>query len=272
MNYLVYEQLGATRENEDMSTPKQITIDPLSACSLRLELATKGNTLGTATGFVVESGGRYYLITNWHVVAARNPDTNQLLSDTGAVPEELRIVHHLKERLGSWAVFSEPLFDTNGSPRWLEHPQGRVIDVVAVPLTDHPDVAFYPLDLSLTDTNMLPQPGMPVSIIGYPFGLATGVAWPIWKTGHIASDPDLDYDGRPAFLIDATTRGGMSGSPVVLRLSGGYPTRDGSFILAGGVATLFLGVYSGRIHGQAEIGRVWRPLVIEEILGPASST
>ena len=253
-----------------MSIPKEIIIDPLSTCSLRLELAAKGNALGTATGFVVESGGGYYLITNWHVVGGRNPDTNELLSDTGAVPDELRIVHHLKIRLGSWAVFSQRLFDSNGHPKWLEHPQGRIIDVVALPLTQHPDVAFYPLDSALADTNVLPQPGMPVSIIGYPYGLATAVAWPIWKTGHIASDPDLDYDGRPAFLIDATTRGGMSGSPVVLRLSGGYPTRDGKFILAGGIATLFLGVYSGRIHGQAEIGRVWRPHLIREILSYAS--
>lgn len=29
----------------------------------------------------------------------------------------------------------------------------------------------------------------------------------------------------------------------------------------------FLGVYSGRIHGDVELGRVWRPQVIDEILG-----
>ena len=81
-----------------------------------------------------------------------------------------------------------------------------------------------------------------------------------------ASDPGLDYDGRPAFLIDATTRGGMSGSPVVLRLHGGYRTSENNYIMAGGTTTRFIGVYSGRIHGQAEIGRVWRPHVIPEIL------
>ena len=122
------------------------------------------------------------------------------------------------------------------------------------------------MDMSLADTDVIAQPAMPVSIIGFPYGLATAGAWPIWKTGHIASDPDLDYDGRPAFLIDATTRGGMSGSPVVLRLSGGYNTKNGKQILAGGIATKFLGVYSGRIHADAEIGMVWRPHVINEIL------
>jgi hypothetical protein len=86
---------------------------------------------------------------------------------------------------------------------------------------------------------------MTVSIIGYPYGLATAHAWPIWKTGHIASDIDLDYDGRPAFLIDATARSGMSGSPVVHRTSGGFTTRSGDVIYSTGVrpATRFLGVY-----------------------------
>jgi hypothetical protein len=107
---------------------------------------------------------------------------------------------------------------------------------------------------------------MPVSIIGFPFGLSTAGAWPIWKTGHIASDPDLDYDDRPAFLIDATTRAGMSGSPVVLRSYGGYASSKAHMVIGGGPGTRFLGVYSGRIHNQAEIGRVWRPSSIKEIL------
>lgn len=256
-----------------MNSPRKIIIDPLSACSLRLELVAKGHPLGTATGFVVEETKEWYLITNWHVVAGRDPDTNQLLSSTGATPDTIRIIHHLAGRLGTWTLREEAFYDAGGNPRWVEHPQGQMIDVVALPLQAVDDeVAIYPLDLSLAETNMVPQPAMPVSIIGYPFGLATGGAWPIWKTGHIASDPDVDYGDRPAFLIDATTRGGMSGSPVVLRLSGGYQTRDGRFILAGGgLQTLFLGVYSGRIHGEAEIGRVWRPRVVREILSRANS-
>lgn len=256
-----------------MNSPRKIIIDPLSACSLRLELVAKGRPLGTATGFVVKETKERYLITNWHVVVGRDPDTNQLLSSTGATPDTIRIIHHSAGRLGTWTLREEVLYDAEGNPRWVEHPQGRMIDVVALPLEAVDDqVVLYPLDLSLADTDMIPRPAMPVSIIGYPLGLTTGGTWPIWKTGHIASDPDVDYDGRPAFLIDATTREGMSGSPVVLRLSGGYQTRDGRFILAGGgLRTLFLGIYSGRIHGEAEIGRVWRAKVVREILSKASS-
>ncbi len=35
-------------------------------------------------------------------------------------------------------------------------------------------------------------------------------------------------------------------------------------------STLFLGVYSGRIHGESEIGIVWRPKVISEVLERAT--
>lgn len=254
-----------------MADPQIIRIDPLSARSLIIETSVKGQSLGTATGFVVDAKGKQLLITNWHVLAGRNSETNQLLSPTGATPDTVHILHHVAGNIGSWASRSETLYDNAGKPKWIEHPLGRTVDVVGLPLNNlHPSVAIYPFDLTLAHTDMIPQVAMPVSIIGYPFGIGTAGAWPIWKTGHIASDPDLDYGNRPAFLIDATTRGGMSGSPVVLRLTGRYETRSGSFLISSsGASTLFLGVYSGRIHEQSEIGRVWRPSVVDDIVAKA---
>jgi hypothetical protein len=58
----------------------------------------------------------------------------------------------------------------------------------------------------------------------------------------------------------------MSGSPVVLRLTGGYQTKSGkSMIATSGIATLFLGVYSAQ-QTDSEIGLVWKPEVITTIL------
>lgn len=250
-----------------MANQETIYIDPLSTTSLLLEIIVNNNCISKATGFVINRGGTDFLITNWHVVSGKNSDNGQLLSDTGAIPDSLAIIHHARARLGSWYRAIEPLYDEEGNPRWHEHPDGSRIDVVALPLQNTPpELVTYPFDLNLADVDLVPQPAMPISIIGYPFGLSTAGAWPIWKTGHIASDPDLDYDGRPAFLIDATTRGGMSGSPVIVRMTGGYKDKKGTYIISSGITTKFLGVYSGRIHGQAEIGRVWRPRVLNEIL------
>lgn len=255
-----------------MTTKSQIRIDPLSATSLYLESTVRAVHLGSATGFVVKSGEQHYLVTNWHVVAGKDPDTNRVLSPTGEIPNELRVSHHAKGRLGTWIKKAEPLYDPKGQPRWIEHPAGKQIDVVALPLhAMDGDVVLYPLDLGLAHADIVAEAGMTVFVIGYPLGLSTAGGWPIWKTAHIASDPDLDFKGLPAFIIDATTRGGMSGSPAVLRTSGGYRTRNGGTVMSvSHPVTLFLGVFSAHIEA-AEIGLVWRARLIDEILSQASA-
>lgn len=253
-----------------MTASKTIRIDPLSGISLIIQSRVKDQPLGTSTGFCIVAKSKTYLITNRHVVTGRDSDTGQVLSPTGAVPEEFLITHHGAGRLGTWVIKSEKLYDADQKPRWVGHPFGGNIDVIALPLNNlGSDVAIYPLDLALANTDVRVQVAMPVSIVGFPLGLSIGGAWPIWKTGHVASDPDIDHDGKPVFLIDATTRGGMSGSPVILRLFGGYETSAGNYILSGGQATKFLGIYSGRLHDQSEIGRVFRPSVISDILETA---
>lgn len=247
---------------------RKIFVDPLSCSSLRIAPHFHGTELASATGFSVKFGDTFYLITNWHVVAGRDADTAACLDQVNAaIPDRLVIWFHRKNSLGAWLKLEIPLFSPEGQPLWIEHPLGRKVDVVAVPIELPDEAMIYPLDLSLALADMVVAPAMPVSVIGFPLGLVAGENWPIWKTGHVASDPDIDFQpDRPAFLIDATTRSGMSGAPVVLRLSGGYSNRDGHTIYSSGLSTKFLGVYAGRIHNASEIGRVWRPFVIQELL------
>ena len=114
--------------------------------SLPIEPQFQNQGLSTATGFVVERGGQRYLITNWHVVAGKRPDTGAALSSTGAVPEALVIMHNQANALGSWIAKNERLYDSNGNPRWREHPTfRRRVDVVAVELEDVQDVDFLQL-------------------------------------------------------------------------------------------------------------------------------
>lgn len=94
---------------------------------------------------------------------------------------------------------------------------------------------------------------MPMFIIGFPFGMSAGECFPIWKTGHVASDPDLDMDSLPYFLVDATARMGMSGGPVILRLYGPYETSTGHAMILGNPPAKFLGIYSGRMHSKSKI-------------------
>lgn len=250
--------------NPDSKSTK--IVDPLSVRSLLLIQQSNSEAIGKATGFVVESSGAYYLITNWHVVSGRHPHTNRIENPKGRTPDSLRIIHHAK-KLGTRTQRIEPLYE-KGSRRWLEHPKGRRVDVVGLPLRSiDSEVQLYPFDLSLADTDMMIEVAMRVSIIGFPLGLTGPRMFPIWKTGHIASDPALDYRGAPRFLIDATTRGGMSGSPVVVKMRSGYQTRDGEYPISSRPRTRFVGIYSGRLPGDSNVGLVWRPEVIWQILG-----
>lgn len=248
-----------------------IRVDPLSATSLYLKLQVGGQYLANATGFVVVHSGRPFLVTNWHVLAGRHPETDQPLSKTGGLPDEVRIAFLLKDD-SAWQFRGHALLTKDGSPAWTQHRLGKDVDVACLELRQvPPSVYFVPLDLDLADADVMLYPGMPVHVIGHPLALRPNVFLGVWKTGHIASDPDFPYKGHAAFLIDATTREGMSGSPVVARALGGHITSKG-FQIHTGLVTRFLGIYSSRLPKDAELGCVWKPSLIREVLDRAVAT
>ena len=67
---------------------------------------------------------------------------------------------------------------------------------------------------------------------------------PIWKTGNVASEPEVDFEGNPCFLIDVSAFPGMSGSPVfAISPHGVYEIKNGSIKMGRNLKT-FLGIYS----------------------------
>jgi len=246
---------------------KKLVVDPLSVIPLFLECYADQLRLATGTGFVVQKSNDIYLVTNWHILSGRDSITHQPSSPTGLTPDRLAIWHHIKGKLGTWGQVFVPLRKSDGSASWLElQKDNKIMDVALLHLSIHAEVQTYPLDLALADTDLVLAPSEPVSIVGFPFGLSSGGSgrFAIWKTGHIASDLDIDYSRLPVFLIDSTTKPGMSGSPVVACRIGMHRSSEG--ISMGGEATRFLGVYSGRIHGESDIGMVWKPEVIRSLM------
>ena len=110
-----------------------------------------GQVLSSATGFVATrpDSPLGWLVTNWHVVTGRVPESGQPLDKkTGGVPDELQVLYHRKDEPGAWIEVRHDLYDPNGDPFWLEHPtHGRKVDVVAIPvLTTLPggeEIEFY---------------------------------------------------------------------------------------------------------------------------------
>lgn len=237
-----------------------------SVASLLLQPTVNGLPLGTATGFTVERPSGTYLITNRHVVRGRRQDTNQPMSATGGIPDSLVVVHNVANALGTWRAVSEPLYDNAGDPLWMEHPIGGAVDVVALRLTHLQGVAIYPHDPWASTTVAL-GPTEPLNIIGFPFGQTGGGALGIWVRGFIASELDVPYGDLPCFLIDSRTRAGQSGSPVIFYSGGGsYMSAAGGLVIGGGEVEEFVGVYSGRINDQSDLGLVWHAEVVRQII------
>src|SRR3989344_1630085 len=110
-----------------------VTIEYETIRPLFIELKLNCVQVGKATGFVISNNNKFFLITNWHVVTGRNPETGKPINTKTAVsdPDEIIIWHHSIHKLGEWIPKSEKLIDPlSFSPRWLEHPKGKEVDVV----------------------------------------------------------------------------------------------------------------------------------------------
>ena len=244
----------------------------LTKCSLFIELYLNEDTEkpgGIGTAFLVQSAKKdVFLVTNWHCVTGINPETNENMSKNGVIHPEIMDVHFLKK--GSereWVIKRIRLLDHDGNKLYTEHPNGPTINVVIIKIDNFDDVDLYfmgnDVSAELFDIEITNN----VSIIGFPKGISTGGKFPIWKTGHIASEFELNHDNKPMFLIDASTREGMSGSPVYC--INGLSTKVGSQISMFHAITPinFLGIYAGRLGVDTEIGRVFRLEALDEVIG-----
>ena len=125
---------------------------------------------------------------------------------------------------------------------------------------------MYPYSLGIGDPTIAIGPAEIVSVIGFPFGLASGGCFAIWASGFVASDPAIDYEQRPVFLIDCRSRPGQSGSAVVAHRAGGTVRTEEGVHVGGGEMTRFLGVYSGRVNSQSDLGLVWKAECVQELV------
>ena len=257
--------------------PKTVLTASISAPRLEL-LDSLGGVISKASAAFIRNGSEVFLVTNWHNLSGIDPITGSALG--AAIPHSVRVIgrriiaqNAAGQSLNLQHTFELQLFDRNG-PSWFEHPiYQRRVDVAACKVSEdlavgvacaNDAIATYPVALSAGDE---------IYVLGYPFGISGGVDYPIWKRGSIASEPFEDIDGLPKYWIDAASRKGMSGSPVIFRSH--VHLSDDSQLSVGHTAQLFYGIYSGRMPEAgdrvsdplaAQIGIVWKPTAVMEIV------
>lgn len=242
-------------------------IDEFSASScFIIGLNHNNKPIFSATGFIAKFNHSRYLITNNHVVGGKyaqdeylklhgHPIPSDSLPDVLSIrlygqylgqSEQIKI--HLKDRRGkTWVQFYEN-----------DNDSATLLDVVAIPIIAQPEITFTftrTLDSTAINRDILLYPGCELFVVGFPFGYGYKI-YPIWKRATIGSEFDLLQVGLSSFFIDATTRQGMSGSPVYFRgttlnsKSGGLENFDRP-------VTYLVGIYSAQSE-MAELGTVIR--------------
>jgi hypothetical protein len=215
---------------------------------------------GSAFFFKIE--GIAFVVSARHNFAGRHWETNKVLSTRGVEPTHVRV--RFRERPdGSLYTQPElrldeyllPLVDDNGEPNWLEHPEYRRRMDVAVLAFEPPEeneVEFWLPETSGSGIESGVWVAQDVFIVGYPFGQRGALDLPLWIRGTVASEPALHYlhkdEPLPVLLVDARTRTGQSGAPVVI-LNRRFA--DDTVEHLGTPRSRLVGVYTGRISDDA---------------------
>ena len=108
-----------------------------SVQSLYVETYFNDTPLSSATGFVIKSKSKNYLITNWHVATNKDPKTKTWIDPKISIsPNKIKIVHN-SDILGNYTIKTENLIDKKGKELFEQFEIGNeMVDVVAIPLTE----------------------------------------------------------------------------------------------------------------------------------------
>jgi hypothetical protein len=269
-------------------------VDPLNFSTTPIQTYYGETPLSYATGFFyfgfLEGRPNWWLITNWHVFSGRNADAPAICLDrNGAIPNRIRLNLFLRSDQPEYSDRSPSLgplmqeqfidlYDVEGDAAWYQHPQKNSFDVAAINLSVLTDrCLMVGVNQPKNQWDMAIEVGSAVFILGYPLGYRHFIETPIWKHGVIGSEPHLETpEMKNRVVIDATTRPGMSGSPVIMREKTHYLAETGD-IKRHPNATRFIGIYASRprmslpagmdeADGNPEIGFFYKSSCVEKTL------
>lgn len=211
--------------------PKTIA-EQLFFTTVRIDTITANGAQGSGTGFFfshkVGEDNFPFVVTNKHVVMGMREGALSFLQRTGTLPT---LGNGFRLRIDDWPQ------------AWFGHPDPNV-DIAICPFApleahikqQHNVDLFYRYVSS--DTIPTPQQVAEldavelVTFIGYPNGVWDSKnLLPVARRGTTASPIEVDFEGTPRFLIDASVFGGSSGSPVFILNQGSWATKDGGMVI-----------------------------------------
>jgi hypothetical protein len=229
----------------------QTVIEQLLFSTVRIEVDKATSTeAGTSFIFSYEHDSKQYLflVTTKHIVNGAKIGRFFFTLSDGQNPrigERLDI--QVQDFQNAWVGHPNPSIDIAAMP--LVPVLARIQQQGKQPFFRSIPHTLVPSDEQLADLDALEE----VVFVGYPSGMFDAKnLMPILRRGTTATPPQLDYEGKKVFLVDASVFPGSSGSPVLICNQGAYSTRQGIVI---GTRVLFLGVIAQVVIREEE-GRI----------------
>src|SRR6185503_18523606 len=192
----------------------QVTVEAASLMTTPVYLldGTKQVSQGTGFFFGIKNPAGVidteFLVTNYHVVTGHSPGST--LPNQGD-----RVVFYLHKDQNEPSEVKQvilPLYSTAGTPLWEQSTEHLDADVILLPLpkATFQGIAMWVFIDEHTRNDIRIRPTSSATLLGYPYGFSdTTNRLPVCKTGHVASEPQVDFQGKPAFLVDVSAFPGM---------------------------------------------------------------
>jgi len=226
---------------------------PQSLKSFRVNGVFNDTLASVATGFIIKSPTKHYLITNLHVIRHINPVNENGLwkmaddpNKTNLPPAKLISIKYYDSLRSCFRWIQAPLIDPDGNKLYTQIKfMNNEADVVAIPIENLPE-KLEPrcVDYKSIDVANTLEPTDPVYMVGFPAGWEDQL--PFWKPAYIAID-----DRYFTFYVNTEGYNGMSGAPCWVHSKGKYH---------------FVGIYSMDYRPEdydIGIGIVWKSTLLK---------
>jgi len=262
-------------------------VEHLSLITTPVLLLKGDNVVSQGTGFyyVAVQGSQQilFLVTNYHVFSGSAPTE-------GKAPIGDNVIFYLHkdpDNPGLTKQIRFPIFNKIGKPIWLSSKEVLEADVAVIPIVSSlvADAKVFGISDDWTGGNVKLRPTSTITLIGYPYGFYDKKnCLPVWKTGSMASEPEMDFEGKPLLLVDVSAFPGMSGSPTFAIAHGAYEMLEGAMTV--GHVNKFLGIFASQqvlrenkyleemtseskqgvvLEQSLQLGHIWKAKLISDI-------
>jgi hypothetical protein len=169
----------------------------------------------SGTGSIVHYKHQYFLVTNFHVLTAKNANTNKVFKDYKDSNTAFSIIFQPLNRKTNFLVHIYPLYKDDKPTFKTFMFQNTIVDISVIPIIPPTNAAVFAFELSDIDTSQQYLQNEKLIMYGFPKGKFINNWQPTeFKANAIENYEKGETIYDPFVFFDETPVGGMSGSPV----------------------------------------------------------